>query len=132
MATVASTTSSASNAPVTDSRLLTNALGDLQDEDELAPLRTAIASAQERPRDVDVMLDLVLRADAIAAVLTERDQLKAAIELAVGGSQSADSPPADDTEAAAQDEVVAESTADDVAVDTLEPVETTDDESPSI
>jgi hypothetical protein len=132
MGVVASTTGSANYAAVADSRLLSNALADLQDEDELAPLRSAVASAQERPRDVDVMLDLVLRADAIAAVLTERDQLKAAIELAVGDSHSADSQPVDDTETATQDEVVAESTSDDVAVETLEPAESTDDESPSI
>jgi hypothetical protein len=43
-----------------------------------------VSNAQERPRDVDVMLDLVLRADAIAQVLTERDQLKSAIELSLG------------------------------------------------
>jgi hypothetical protein len=67
-----------------DARLLTNALADLQDEDDLASLRTAVSNAQERPRDVDVMLDLVLRADAIAQVLTERDQLKSAIELSLG------------------------------------------------
>ena len=64
-----------------DSRLLANALADLQDEDDLTPLRSAVATAQERPRDVDVMLDLVLRADAIAAVMTERDQLRSAISL---------------------------------------------------
>jgi len=69
-----------------DSRLLANALADLQDDDDLAPLRTAIATAQDRPRDVDVMLDLVLRADAISAVLVERDQLKSAISLFLAGS----------------------------------------------
>jgi zinc ribbon protein len=123
---------STGDAPAGDARLLTNALADLQDEDELAPLRTAIASAQERPRDVDVMLDLVLRADAIAAVLTERDQLKAAIELAVGGRQGADSQSSDDDETAAEDEVVDESTSDEVAAETLEPAEAVDSESPSI
>lgn len=64
-----------------DSRLLANAIADLQDEDDLAPLRNAVTTAQERPRDVDVMLDLVLRADALSALLTERDQLKSAIIL---------------------------------------------------
>jgi len=127
----ASTVGSTSEAPAGDTRMLANALSDLQDEDELMPLRNAVTSAQERPRDVDVMLDLVLRADAIAAVITERDQLKAAIELAVGGKQSADSQPSGD-ETAAQDEVVAESTSDDVAAESMEPAETTDSESQSI
>lgn len=68
-----------------DSRLLESALRDLQSDDDLAPLRDSVATAQERPRDVDVMLDLVLRADAIASLLTERDQLKHAIELALRG-----------------------------------------------
>jgi hypothetical protein len=81
---------------VSDPRLLENALDDLADEDELAPLRAAVASAQERPRDVDVMLDLVLRADAIAAVLTERDQLKAAIELALGNANQVAAPDSSD------------------------------------
>jgi hypothetical protein len=64
-----------------DTRLLANALADLQDEDDLTPLRNAVATAQDRPRDVDVMLDLVLRADAIASLVTERDQLKSAISI---------------------------------------------------
>lgn len=72
----------ASPAPASgNSRLLSSALADLQDEDDLAPLRAAVETAQERPRDVDVMLDLVLRADAISALLVERDQLKSAILL---------------------------------------------------
>jgi zinc ribbon protein len=130
----ASTVGSTSEAPAGDTRMLANALSDLQDEDDLMPLRNAVASAQDRPRDVDVMLDLVLRADAIAAVITERDQLKAAIELAVGGKPGADSQPTDDTDngTAAQDEVVAESTSDDVAADTMEPAETADSQSQSI
>lgn len=61
--------------------LLSGALHGLTSDDELAPLRTAISTAQDRPRDVDVMLDLVLRADAMASILGERDQLKSAIEL---------------------------------------------------
>lgn len=77
-----------------DVRLLTGALEDLQSDDDLAPLRESIATAQERPRDVDVMLDLVLRADSIAALIAERDQLKHAIEIALG------SPAADSDEAA--------------------------------
>ena len=121
------------DTPAGDTRLLANALADLQDEDELTPLRNAVASAQERPRDVDVMLDLVLRADAIAAVLTERDQLKAAIELASGDKQGAESEPANDAKTSTEDEVVAESTSDEVDAETMEPVaETADTESQSI
>ena len=73
--------------------LLRNALGDLQDEDELGPLRSAVSTAQERPRDVDVMLDLVLRADSIASLLTERDQLKAAIALFLASAPAAEESP---------------------------------------
>ena len=69
-----------------DTGLLSGALAGLQSEEELAALRSAIATAQERPRDVDVMLDLVLRADAMAAIIGERDQLKSAIELALRDS----------------------------------------------
>jgi hypothetical protein len=90
-----------------DTRLLANALADLQDEDDLASLRHAIANAQERPRDVDVMLDLVLRADAIAQVLTERDQLKGAIELSLG-SQPEQSATSADESAPEADEPIAE------------------------
>ena len=74
--------------PPGDIRLLRNAMADLQSEEDIAPLRNAISTAQERPRDVDVMLDLVLRADSFAAVLTERDQLRAAISLFLATDQS--------------------------------------------
>jgi len=66
-----------------DVDLLQGALDGLTDEDDISALRAAIATAQDRPRDVDVMLDLVLRADAIASIIAERDQLKSAIELAL-------------------------------------------------
>jgi len=49
------------------------------DESDVEVLRSIVTSAQERPRDVDVMLDLVLRADTIAAVLADRDLLLAAL-----------------------------------------------------
>jgi hypothetical protein len=49
----------------------------------LQSLRAAVATAQARPRDVDVMLDLVSRADAIAGVLKAHDRYRAAIESAV-------------------------------------------------
>ena len=111
----AATSVSAPAAPTANPRLLSNALADLQSEDELTPLRNAVASAQERPRDVDVMLDLVLRADAIAAVITERDQLKAAIELATGvGPQAVGAETSARERGIAQDEVIAESSSDDL------------------
>lgn len=88
-----------------DSRLLANVLAELQDEDEMTPLRNAVASAQERPRDVDVMMDLVLRADAISALLTERDQLKNAIEIVLKDSTgSSNSSIADDDEMSNSDQ----------------------------
>jgi len=129
----AATSVSAPAAPTANPRLLSNALADLQSEDELTPLRNAVASAQERPRDVDIMLDLVLRADAIAAVITERDQLKAAIELATGvGPQAVGAETSDENGAVAQDEVIAESSSDDLVPEPQDAAETTDSESPSI
>jgi hypothetical protein len=68
---------------------LSGVLGSLQSDDDLASLRTAVETAQQRPRDVDVMLDLVLRADAIASVLEERDRLKQAVEGALAGAGDA-------------------------------------------
>jgi hypothetical protein len=88
----------ASSGSDVDVRLLANALNDLQSDDELANLRESISKAQDRPRDVDVMLELVLRADAIASVLTERDQLKHAIELAIGGSSARGGEPGADVD----------------------------------
>ena len=44
-------------------------------DEDVESLRKVVASAQERPRDVDVMLDLVLRADTIAGVIQDRDTL---------------------------------------------------------
>jgi hypothetical protein len=100
-------TAPAASAAQGDTRLLATALSDLQDEDDLTSLRNAIANAQERPRDVDVMLDLVLRADAIAQVLMERDQLKGAIELSLGG-QPGQSATGDNDPTAESGEPVAE------------------------
>lgn len=68
-----------------DTSGFSGALADLQTDDELQPLRNAVETARQRPRDVDVMLDLVLRADAMATVLRERDRLKATIEAATTG-----------------------------------------------
>jgi hypothetical protein len=71
-----------------DTAGLGGALAGLQSDEDLKALRDAVETARERPRDVDVMLDLVLRADAIAAVIEERDRLKAAIEAATSGPSS--------------------------------------------
>ena len=68
---------SASAGQGADAGLLSGALNGLTSEEDLVTLRDAIATAQDRPRDVDVMLDLVQRADAIATIIGERDQLKA-------------------------------------------------------
>ncbi len=86
-----------------DSQLLANVLADLQTDDDLSQLRNAIQTAQERPRDVDVMLGLVLHADAMASILTERDQLKHAIELAIKGSNGADADPVRDLDSSPDD-----------------------------
>jgi hypothetical protein len=53
------------------------------DAERFQSLRAAVATAQARPRDVDVMLDLVSRAETIAAVLAAHDRYVAAIESAV-------------------------------------------------
>jgi hypothetical protein len=71
-----------------DATGLDGVLANLQSDDDLKALRDAVETARDRPRDVDVMLDLVLRADAIAMVIEERDRLKAAIEAATGGTAS--------------------------------------------
>jgi hypothetical protein len=81
----AESTPAASSGPI-DASGLGGVLVALQSDDELQALRDAVETARQRPRDVDVMLDLVLRAEAIAAVIEERDKLKAAIEAATGGS----------------------------------------------
>ena len=54
-------------------------LSGIADPADVESLRTIVESARERPRDVDVMLDLVLRADTIAAVIADRDMLLAAL-----------------------------------------------------
>lgn len=46
-------------------------------------LRAAVATAQARPRDVDVMLDLVARAATIAAVIAAHDRYASAIDNAL-------------------------------------------------
>ncbi len=52
------------------------------DSNDLAQLRTSLKTAAERPRDIDVMMDLVSRAGAIQELLAERDKYAAAITQA--------------------------------------------------
>lgn len=59
------------------------------DSDDLAQLRGAVDTANNRPRDIDVMLDLVSRAGAIRDVLAERDRFAAAIEQALAATDAA-------------------------------------------
>lgn len=49
------------------------------DSTALTDLRAAIETAANRPRDIDIMLDLVSRAGAIQDLLAERDRYAAAI-----------------------------------------------------
>lgn len=51
-------------------------------------LRSVLKSARSRPRDMDVILDLVSRADSLIALLDDRDRLAAAIDRAVSGLRS--------------------------------------------
>ena len=61
------------------------------DADSLSSLRDAIQTATQRPRDIDVMLDLVARAGAIQDLLDERDRFASAITRAVSElSENAD------------------------------------------
>lgn len=55
----------------------------VSDSDDLRALRGAIETANSRPRDIDVMLDLVSRAGVIREVLAERDRFAAAIQQAL-------------------------------------------------
>ena len=57
-------------------------------------LRAAVATAQARPRDVDVMLDLVGRADAMAAAMAAHDRYAAAIDAATRALRGEDEEPA--------------------------------------
>ena len=55
---------------------------DDESADEREGLRTALLMARERPRDIDTMLDLVGRVDAMLALLDAHDRAVAAIERA--------------------------------------------------
>jgi hypothetical protein len=75
---------SAADSGSTDVRgILLDADVPMDDSDELEQLRAAIDTACNRPRDIDVMLDLVSRAGAIRDALAERDRFAAAIARAL-------------------------------------------------
>ena len=48
--------------------------------DDVAELRDALVAARERPRDVDTILDLTTRIDAMLALVIAYDRTIAAIE----------------------------------------------------
>jgi hypothetical protein len=59
------------------------------DSGDLSDLRAAIETAANRPRDIDVMMDLVSRAGAIQDLLAERDRLADAITRALAAMSDA-------------------------------------------
>ena len=58
--------------------------------EEIERLRTALETASDRPRDVDTMLDLVGRIDALVALLTAHDRYAAAIDSAIQALDQSD------------------------------------------
>jgi hypothetical protein len=64
------------------------------DDGTFESLRSAVANAQQRPRDIDTMLDISGRLDAVAALQSAYDRLSAAVDLVLeqlGGSGDAES-----------------------------------------
>ena len=57
---------------------------------DLADLRAAMLAARDRPRDIDTVLDLVGRVDAVLAFLDAHDRLTAAAERAVAALRAAE------------------------------------------
>lgn len=88
LATVQTGAASEIGAPV--------AVGTVADETDVESLRAVVKSAQERPRDVDVMLDLVLRVETIAAVIADRDVLLGAVRGDESPVEETPSPDVDD------------------------------------
>lgn len=64
---------------------LESARSDITTPDDL---RSVLEAAQSRPRDMDVILDLVARAGSLLELLDERDRLAAAIDRAVSSLRS--------------------------------------------
>jgi hypothetical protein len=69
--------------------ILMHAGAGTSDSDDLSALRAAIATAANRPRDIDVMMDLVSRAGAIQDLLAERDRYADAITRALAAMDKA-------------------------------------------
>jgi hypothetical protein len=63
--------------------ILTQAGAGNSDSGDLSALRAAIETAANRPRDIDVMMDLISRAGAIQDLLAERDRYADAITRAL-------------------------------------------------
>jgi len=63
--------------------ILAAANADGPDSDELTQLRAALDVAASRPRDIDVMMDMVSRAGAIQDLLAERDRYSETIAKAL-------------------------------------------------
>jgi zinc ribbon protein len=78
-AVMASAPASASNGAIADA--LAAALA--ADNDDLVALRAAMDRARERPKDIDTVLDLSGRVDAVIALLDAYDRLRAAAETTV-------------------------------------------------
>jgi hypothetical protein len=53
------------------------------DDEDLSALREAMERARERPKDIDTVLDLAGRVDAVIALLDAHDRLRAAAESTV-------------------------------------------------
>jgi hypothetical protein len=77
--TIADSTPTAPNPDLADA--LSAALA--ADDDDVAALRAAMERARERPKDIDTVLDLAGRVDAVIALLDAHDRLRAAAESTV-------------------------------------------------
>jgi zinc-ribbon domain len=77
--TESSASTAAPNPDLADA--LAAALAD--DDEELSGLREAMERARERPKDIDTVLDLAGRVDAVIALLDAHDRLRAAAESTV-------------------------------------------------
>jgi hypothetical protein len=59
--------------------------------DDLTELRDALLAARERPRDIDTIVDLTHRLDALVALVIAYDRTLAAIERSLGVLRGAES-----------------------------------------
>jgi hypothetical protein len=60
--------------------------------DDVAELREALFAARERPRDIDTMLDLTKRIDALVALVIAYDRAIAAIERSLDALKRSEQP----------------------------------------